>query len=92
MRGDVVVAAFTRCQRHHMHRWCSRRLQPQDALTSQVRLDHLRHALLVDRRADEVGDREHPLVRVLDRDAVAGPLEQLDVVLAVAEGDRLAPA
>ena len=28
-------------------------------------------------------------VRVLDRDPVAGPLEQLDVVLAVAERDRL---
>ena len=37
-------------------------------------------------------DRLHPLVRVLDRDAVAGPLQQLDVVLAVAERDRLARA
>src|SRR6185312_8805061 len=65
------------------------RKPPQDALTSQVRLDHLRHALLGDGRADEVGDREHPLLRVLDGDAVVGPLEQLDVVLAVAEGNRL---
>ena len=53
------------------------------------RLEHLRDALLGRGRADPVGHRLHPLVRVLDRDAVAGPLDQLDVVLAVAERDRL---
>ena len=53
------------------------------------RFEHGRDALLGGRRADPVGDRLHALVRVLDRDAVARPLEQLDVVLAVAERDRL---
>ena len=41
------------------------------------------------RGADEVGEpRAAAVVRVRDGDAVAGPLEQLDVVLAVAERDR----
>ena len=39
-----------------------------------------------------IGDRLHPLVRVLDSDAVAGPLDELDVVLAVAERDGCARA
>ena len=43
--------------------------------------------LLGGRGADPVGDRERARVRVRDRDAEAGPLEKLDVVLAVAEGD-----
>ena len=51
------------------------------------RFDHLRDALLGGRRADPVGDRQHARVRVRDGDAEAGPLEQLDVVLAVAERD-----
>ena len=41
------------------------------------------------RRADPVGDGLHAVVRVLDRDAVPRPLDELDVVLAVAERDRL---
>ena len=48
----------------------------------------MRHALLLHGWADEIGNRQHPLVRVLDRDRVAGPLEQLDVVLTVPERDR----
>ena len=48
----------------------------------------MRHALFLYGRADEVRDREHTLVSVRDGHAVARPLEQLDVVLAVAEGDR----
>ena len=43
---------------------------------------------LVDGRADEVGDVEHALVGVRHGDPVAGPFEELDVVLAVPEGDR----
>ena len=45
--------------------------------------DDLRHALLVRRRADEVCEGAEALVSVCDRHAVAGPFEQLDVVLAV---------
>ena len=59
------------------------------AAESRKRLEHLRDALLGRAGADPVGARLQPLVRVLDRDPVARPLEQLDVVLAVAERDRL---
>ena len=55
---------------------------------SRSALDHLGHSFLGGRGADPVGDREHARVRVGDGDAEAGPLEQLDVVLPVAEGDR----
>src|SRR5207253_10857537 len=54
-------------------------------------LKHLRNALLVDGGTDEVRDLLDPLVRVGDGYAVAGPLDELDVVLAVAERDRLFP-
>ena len=53
----------------------------------QIRLQNLRHALVGVARADEIGHGEDALVGVRDRDAVAGPLQQLDVVLAVAESD-----
>src|SRR5262245_6353984 len=60
----------------------------QTARTLEKRLDHLRDALLVDGRANVVCDREHALVRIGDGDAVPRPLEQLDVVLSVAERHR----
>ena len=55
-------------------------------------LDHLGDALLRRGRADPVGHGLDAVDRVLDRDPVAPPLDELDVVLAVAEGDRFAPA
>jgi hypothetical protein len=53
------------------------------------RFQNRRDALLGRGRADPVGDLLHALVGVRDRDAVARPRHQLDVVLAVAERDRL---
>jgi hypothetical protein len=43
---------------------------------------------VVDRRADEVGDLLDPVLGVVHGNAVVGPVDELDVVLAVAERDR----
>jgi hypothetical protein len=45
----------------------------------------LSHAFIVNGRADEIGDLLHQIVRILDRHAIAGPVDELDVVLPVAE-------
>ena len=55
----------------------------------QQGLDHLSDTLLLRRRADPIGDRLHPRVRVLDRDAVARPLDEFDVVLMDVQMPRL---
>ena len=51
------------------------------------RLEHLRDPFFLGRWADEVGDREQAADRRLPHDPVARPLEQLDIVLGVAERD-----
>ena len=51
-------------------------------------LNHLRDTLLVRGGTDEIGARLHRRVRVSDRDGEPGPVDELDVVLAVPERDR----
>src|SRR4051812_27349071 len=72
-------------------------LEPTSAPTSwggglQVLLQLLDEAVLGDAAGDVVGDLEQPVGAVAHGHAAAGPLEHLEVVVAVADGEDIRPS